>query len=138
MATSTLTSLGVRRIDHVTIVVSDLEASRRFYVDLLGMAEVPRPDFGFPGLWFQAGNTQIHLNIESQEAGPPGFTYTATQITRALHYAFEVEDAHVAAHQLRDRGVTIVAGPRSRPDGAVQLYVHDPDGHLVEIFSQAP
>ncbi len=53
-----------------------------------------------------------------------------------MHFAFEVEDADVAARQLRDREVAIAAGPRHRPDGATQLYIQDPDGHLVEIFSQ--
>ena len=48
--------LGARTVDHITLVASDLEASRRFYVDVLGMREVERPDFGFPGLWFQLGS----------------------------------------------------------------------------------
>ncbi len=79
MATSTDTTLGVKGIDHVTLVVADLERSREFYVGLLGMAEVPRPDFGFPGLWFQAGNTLIHLNVEGDEAGPAGLRYTCEE-----------------------------------------------------------
>lgn len=135
MAASTDTTLGVKGIDHVTLVVADLELSRQFYVGLLGMTDVPRPDFGFPGLWFQAGNTLIHLNVESAESGPAGMRYSATKISRAMHFAFEVEDGDVAAQQLRDRGIAIVEGPRQRPDGATQLYVQDPDGHLVEIFS---
>src|SRR5262249_50070306 len=54
------TGIRVKSIDHVTLVVKDLERSRRFYVDVLGMREVPRPAFSFTGLWFQAGKTQIH------------------------------------------------------------------------------
>src|SRR5688572_23821321 len=50
--------LRVKSIDHATFVVKDLERSRRFYVDGLGMDEVPRPAFSFDGLWFQAGATQ--------------------------------------------------------------------------------
>ena len=131
-------SLQVTTIDHNTLVVSDLEKSRAFYRDLLGMTEIPRPDFGFPGLWFQAGPTQIHLNIASDEAGPAGLTYNATSITRAWHLAFNVKDANVAAQILQERGVEIIAGPRKRPDGAVQLYILDPDGHQIEITSAAP
>ena len=138
MSLATEDTLGVKTIDHATLVVADLERSRQFYVDLLGMREVPRPDFGFPGLWFQAGNTQIHLNIESPEAGTAGLKYTATSITRALHLAFQVQDATAAAEILRRRGVEIIAGPRNRPDGAIQLYVMDPDGHQIEITSPAP
>ena len=135
---TTASNLGVKTIDHVTLVVSELERSREFYAGLLGMEEKPRPDFGFPGLWFQAGNTQIHLNIESEEAGTAGLTYNAGQITRALHVAFSVDDADAAADILREKGVEIIAGPRKRPDGAVQLYILDPDGHQIEITSPPP
>ena len=41
--------IHVKSLDHVTIVVKDLERSRQFYVDGLGMTEVPRPSFTFPG-----------------------------------------------------------------------------------------
>lgn len=137
MSPATQHNLAVKAIDHVTLVVADLERSRQFYVDLLGMEEVPRPDFGFPGLWFQAGMTQIHLNAAGPEAGSAGIRYDAPKVTRALHIAFAVEDAEAAASSLRQRGVDITAGPRRRPDGAVQLYVLDPDGHQVEITSPA-
>ena len=50
------TSLDVKSFDHVTLICADLEATRRFYVDFLGMTEVQRPAFKFPGLWFQLGH----------------------------------------------------------------------------------
>ena len=65
-------SIRVHNIDHVTIVVKDLEVSCRFYAEVLGMTPQVRPDFGFPGAWFQAGNTQIHMNLESPAAGRAG------------------------------------------------------------------
>mgnify|MGYP003327040061 CR=1 FL=1 len=68
-ATSQVAPISVRSLDHVTIVVKDLAASRTFYVDALGMQEVPRPDFSFAGLWFQAGETQIHLILEHEGSG---------------------------------------------------------------------
>src|SRR5437588_4399821 len=43
-----LSGVRVRSIDHVTLVVQDLERSRNFYVQTLGMREVPRPGFSFP------------------------------------------------------------------------------------------
>ena len=60
---------------------------------------------------------------------------TATEIARAFHYAFVVDDCDATARQLRQQGVQIVEGPRTRPDGARQLYLRDPDHHLVELFS---
>ena len=138
VATETKSNLGVKTIDHVTLVVADLEKSRAFYAGLLGMEEKPRPDFGFSGAWFEAGATQIHLNIASEDAGTPGLKYDAGKITRALHVAFLVDDANDAADMLRAEGVEIIAGPRQRPDGAVQLYIFDPDGHQIEITSAPP
>lgn len=138
MGTISGQNLGVKSIDHVTLVVANLERSREFFAGLLGMEEKPRPDFGFPGLWFEAGHTQIHLNVQSDEAGTAGLTYDAKSITRALHVAFQVDDADAAGEYLRAQGVEIIAGPRKRPDGAVQLYILDPDGHQIEITSPAP
>ena len=129
-------ALQVRQIDHVTFVVRDLELSRAFYADLLGMTEVPRPGFQFPGLWFQAGSTQIHLILESQDSGPATvFIPEKCSISRTRHVAFEVASAAEAVRILGEQHVEIVAGPKARPDGPTQMYVFDPDRNLVELFS---
>ena len=128
----------VKQIDHVTLIVKDMEKSRQFYVDLLGMDEVPRPAFGFPGMWFQAGATQIHLIEEHEESGPAKiFVPEKCQISRTRHFAFEVDDAMATAEVLNELDVPITAGPKNRPDGPIQLYINDPDGNLVELFSFA-
>ncbi len=128
--------IRVKIIDHVTIVVKDLASSRRFYVDVLGMTEVPRPGFAFPGLWFQAGTTQIHLIGEHSESGPAHvYVPDECSLSRTRHFAFEVEDALAARDRLLELGIEIVAGPKHRPDGPIQLYIFDPDRNLVELFS---
>lgn len=138
MLASAAPSLSVKMIDHITIVVKDLEEASRFYRDVLGMRQVERPAFGFPGAWFQAGDTQIHMNVAGPEAGEPGIRVVgATNAPRAFHFAFEVDDCDAAADILREHGVSIEVVPRSRPDGARQMYVRDPDGHLVELYSRA-
>ncbi|MCH7685631.1 MAG: VOC family protein [Planctomycetes bacterium] len=45
------------------------------------------------------------------------------------------EDGHKAVEQLKELGVPLLAGPQERPDGVVQLFVRDPDGHVVELCS---
>jgi len=128
--------IQVKRIDHVTLVVKDLETSRKFYVDLLGMEEVHRPNFLFAGSWFQAGTTQIHLILEHDESGPASvFLPEECSISRTRHFAFEVDDAMAAKAVLDEQGIEIVAGPKSRPDGPTQLYIFDPDQNLVELYS---
>jgi catechol 2,3-dioxygenase-like lactoylglutathione lyase family enzyme/uncharacterized protein YunC (DUF1805 family) len=128
--------LRVKTLDHVTIVVKDLERSRRFYVDVLGMREVRRPAFSFSGLWFQAGTTQIHLILEFSGSSPAGNLLPAAQRTsRSQHFAFEVDDAEAAAVWLKKCDLAIVDGPKPRPDGIMQVFVTDPDGHVVELCS---
>ena len=132
-------ALQVRQIDHVTFVVKDLSRSREFYVDLLGMQDAERPAFSFPGLWFQAGSTLIHLILENHDSGPATvFVPENCSISRTRHVAFEIPSAAAALPILAERGVEIVAGPKYRPDGPTQLYVFDPDRNLIELFSYGP
>lgn len=126
-------SIRVKSIDHVTIVVKDLNATRRFYVDLLGMVEVARPNFSFQGQWFQAGATLIHTILEFEGSSPAGFT--ACGNLRGHHFAFLIDDCHAAAKRIEQMGVAFVSPPKQRPDGAIQLFINDPDGHLIELCS---
>ena len=126
-------SIRVQHIDHVTIVVKDLDRSRRFYVDILGMEEVARPGFSFAGAWFQAGATLLHLIKEHAESGKAGTEEERARGSRCHHFAFEVSDARAAAHLLKDQGVPLIQNTKLRPDGAVQTFVRDPDGHVVEL-----
>ncbi len=128
--------IQVRGIDHVTLVVKDLAASRQFYVDLVGMDEVPRPAFSFPGLWFQSGTTLIHLIGEHDESGPAGYPDQVVRTnTRNHHIAFLVDDAAAVTEVLKQHNVPLVADAKHRPDGAVQVFAYDPDGHVIEFCS---
>ena len=130
-------SIRAQGIDHVLIVSSDLEKTRGFYCELLGLEQVPRPDFTFSGLWLQAGNTQVHVTLASDDAGTPGpGEFTGNYPAQGHHIAFEVEDAQQAAAHLESLAIPIVAGPYLRPDGPLQFYIRDPDGYLIELFSR--
>jgi catechol 2,3-dioxygenase-like lactoylglutathione lyase family enzyme len=137
MSETAIAPVGVKYIDHVTLIVKDLEASRQFYCDVLGMEQIHRPGFSFGGSWFQAGETQIHLILEHDESPVAGedMIRLKDSSSRNRHFAFEVEDCHKTVEQLKELGVPLFAGPQKRPDGFVQLYVRDPDGHVVELFS---
>ena len=129
-------NIKAKFIDHITIIISSLDKTREFYCNVLGLDEVARPAFSFPGLWFQAGNTQIHATVESPEAGRAGWGDQGVElVARGHHFAFEVDDAMQCAEVLRAKGIELLDGPRNRPDGPVQLYIADPDGHIVELFS---
>jgi catechol 2,3-dioxygenase-like lactoylglutathione lyase family enzyme/uncharacterized protein YunC (DUF1805 family) len=128
--------IRVKSIDHVTLVVKDLERSRRFYVDALGMREVPRPAFSFAGSWFQAGATQIHLILEFKGSAPAGNLLPESQrSSRTQHFAFLVDDAEAVLPRLKKLRLPVVDGPKPRPDGYIQVFVTDPDGHVIELCS---
>lgn len=131
--------IQVLHIDHVTLVVKSVAASRDFYVSLLGMKEVARPDFDFAGAWFQAGATLIHLIEEHDRSGPAGYPVEVLKkSSRNHHFAFEVADAVAAAETLKQRGIELIDDPKRRPDGAIQMFVADPDGHVVELCTSQP
>jgi catechol 2,3-dioxygenase-like lactoylglutathione lyase family enzyme len=128
-----------RRLDHGGLLVADADRARAFYVDALGLAEVPRPsNFDFPGFWVAVGDQQLHV-IGEEEAGRARAVHTgwrADELARgyATHLALEVDDFDGYLDALRARGVEIAGGPRDRGDGVKQAYVTDPDGHVVEIM----
>ena len=70
-------------IHHVNILFDNIDAARAFYGETLGFDEIERPDFGFPGLWFQMGAQQLHLG--------PGSAPDSFQ-----HFALEVDDLEAA------------------------------------------
>jgi glyoxylase I family protein len=128
--------INAKSFDHVTLICADLESTRRFYVDFLGMTQVSRPAFKFPGLWFQLGNMQIHATQESPEAGKAGWADQGGKtVSRGHHIAFAVDDVSEALKIVDLHGVRIASPLQQRPDGFKQLYLYDPDGHIVEIVS---
>lgn len=133
---SAASGIQVKALDHVTLVVKDLERSRRFYVDALGMREAPRPAFSFAGSWFQAGTTQIHLILEFAGSGPAGNLAAESQRhSRSHHIAFAVADAAATIPRLKELQIPLISGPKPRPDGYLQVFLSDPDGHVIELCS---
>jgi catechol 2,3-dioxygenase-like lactoylglutathione lyase family enzyme len=119
---------------HLAIVVSDLAAARGFYCDLLGFEELPRPDFGIPGMWLRVGDLQLHfIEHETMPVGGPGFPHFA------LHVPTDAWDATMAA--LRGAGVTFVSEPSERVDFGREVraaFVSDPAGNVVELTDVGP
>jgi catechol 2,3-dioxygenase-like lactoylglutathione lyase family enzyme len=127
------------RIQHVGLVVSDLEGARRFYGEALGLEEVPRPaNFRFEGAWFRFGGTEIHLLAEADTTARAGQDDAGAGIAQGLahHLAFEVDDLGAACARLERNGVQLVGGPLPRGDGYVQVFFRDPDGHVLELFQR--
>ena len=127
------------RIQHVGLVVSDLERSRRFYRDALGLEEVPRPpNFTFDGAWFRFGEHELHLLAEAHTTGGAGQPDAGAGAERGLthHLAFEVDDLAVACARLAEADVALTGGPMPRGDGVMQVFFLDPDGYVLEYFER--
>jgi len=134
--TETVPSISVRNFDHVTLVVSDLKKTEHFYVNVLGLEKTKRPAFDFKGDWYEIDNTLIHVILANDDSGLPGpGDRGVTRVTRGQHLAFYVTDFRLTNELLEQHGIAIAAGPKKRPDGAAQVYIHDPDGHLIELCS---
>ncbi|MBI2169682.1 MAG: VOC family protein [Actinobacteria bacterium] len=109
-------------VHHVSVNVSDVEAARAFYTDVLGlMPRSDRPDFGFGGAWLDAGGQQLHL-VEGDV--PP---------EKGQHFAILVADLDETVSELRSRGVE-VSDPFPVGEGpSRQAFLSDPSGNLVEL-----
>lgn len=125
------------KLQHCSLVVRDLEKSRWFYGTVLGMQEVPRPrNFTFDGAWFRSDGSEFHLIAASDTTAPPGLEDPgpAKRTGLATHIALQVTDLSATKANLERHGVEILGGPMPRGDGVQQMYVHDPDGYLIEFF----
>jgi len=126
-------------LQHCGLIVSDLERSRSFYGDALGLEEVPRPpNFTFAGAWFQVGEDQLHLLVEADTTGTAGGPDPGPSVAVGLanHIALEVDDLEAAVARLREHHVSLVGGPMPRGDGWTQVFTRDPDGYVIELFQR--
>jgi catechol 2,3-dioxygenase-like lactoylglutathione lyase family enzyme len=114
--------LAVTQIDHVSVLVTDLEKSRRFYRDVLGLKEIAKPKtFTFSVMWFDLGNQQLHLLLKDRP-----------DTVSPRHFALRVADAaaaraHFAAHGVRVEETVVIPG-------CDRFFVADPDANRVEVI----
>lgn len=128
--------MNILRLDHAALLVKDIERSRQFYCQVLGMEAIP----GLGTLWLAKGNAEIHLLGESVQgrAVQASGTYYDDDLAEGHtpHIAFEVEDLEEAQRHIKEHSVAIVCGPRPRGNDGEQLYVRDPDGYVIELFAR--
>ncbi|MEM9735671.1 MAG: VOC family protein [Pseudomonadota bacterium] len=115
------------RLDHVNIRTARLDEMRRWYVDVLGLAEGWRPPFAFPGAWLYAGeDAVVHLiGVEAEPGADPSDL-------KLEHFALAGNDleafrARLAAHEVPVREVRVPGSD------ILQLNIHDPDGTHIHV-----
>ena len=133
--------MEIAAIHHVSLTVTDLDRSRAFYRDILGLAEIARPPFNFPGAWFQVGaSQQLHLIVHTNS------TFRGKPLdTRDLHFAVRVGSFQATLEYLRSKGYRedadaadpqrMIVQPYATA-GFPQIYILDPDRHIIEINAE--
>lgn len=115
-------SIHALRVDHVQINVTDLARARRFYEQVLGLSETPRPEsFDFAGCWYRVGEVDVHLVV--REAEP----------LSQRHFCLWVADVHAAAKHLESQGVPVKWDHKYKIRGVDRFFVFDPDQNRIEI-----
>ena len=120
-------------LNHYTINARDLEATKKFYIDVVGLAVGDRPPLDFPGYWLYCGGVPtVHLVGPRPENEPiPTQRAIRRRPARLDHIAFSCEGlkdmkANLAQHHIKfDERVL----PRLN---MTQLFYYDPDGIAVE------
>jgi lactoylglutathione lyase len=119
--------MKIHELNHIAIHVADVERSCAFYRDVLRLELLPRPAFDFPGAWFRLGlNQELHLIGRNISSPAP--------INSNNHFALRVEDLAAWEKHLQQSGARF-RPVKQRPDGAWQLFLIDPDGHFIELFT---
>lgn len=113
------------QLNHVALHVANVDTSIEFYRDAMQLPMMERPDFDFPGAWFRLGEDQeLHLIGDRDQ---PVHSHH-----RGGHFALIVDCLDEWETHLDSYGANRL--PRkTRPDGALQTFVQDPDGHWVEL-----
>ena len=124
------------KLQHCSLLVRDLEKSKVFYRDFLGMSEIPRARAFAKGAWMSSGEAEIHLIQAKETTAAAGFHLDdeGGKIGLATHIAFEVADLTDLLGRAATLDIPIVGGPIQRDDGVTQYYFHDPDRYLIELF----
>ena len=116
-------------IQHVNVMVDNLDAATEFYRDVLGLTEAFTPDLGFPAQFFAVDEFQeIHVN-QLDDVHP-----------ERSHFCLRFTDFDSVFRKALDLGIleTGTWGKARRlPTGVVQAFVRDPSGNLIEISCEA-
>ncbi|MGZ5930970.1 MAG: VOC family protein [Rhizomicrobium sp.] len=115
------------QLEHFTLECADLETTRKFYCDLLGLTSGFRPQMDFPGHWLYCGGVPV-VHLMKREAQDRPKVHTG----RLDHIAFKSEDPEATLALLRQHDVSYTEN-KLWDIGLLQVFVHDPDGLQVEL-----
>jgi catechol 2,3-dioxygenase-like lactoylglutathione lyase family enzyme len=121
--------MALTQLNHMTVRTDDLEGTRDFYKDLLGLKNGPRPPLGFPGFWLYAGDDPVvHLVPKSNGIGGGPSADTGN----FDHVAFTAEGFDAMRESLRRRGIKF--HEQQVPATPIrQIFLEDPNRVMIEL-----
>ena len=130
--------MPVTSLNHYLIVSKNLERSKKFYEDVLGLALAERPDFGFPGYWLKTGDN-ICVHLASQDANKIRDQFLLKKHPKGTagsgsvdHIAFLAQDPEAVRERIQKNKVEMHF--RSFPDAKLfQIFLKDPDDVTIEL-----
>lgn len=136
--------MPINKLAHFSVRTTDIDASRRFYIEILGFTEGFRPPFEFPGLWLYRGGDEadygvVHI-IGIDRNDPEGLrAYLGDKPVDSLHgsaavdhLAFLATDLAEMHRRLNRAGLDF--RERTVPSlGLHQVFVEDPSGVTIEL-----
>ena len=145
--------IAVKRMDHVALMVSDLDRAYRFYHDLLGLEEEEYVEHHSEGKGAAEMVAEPHLDIREYRMclpANPGMTIDLIEWTSPKsptgryhishvpsgHLCFDVDDIEATYKFLKSHDVEFVSPPTYWPEeegGWIVLFFYDPDGNLLEL-----
>jgi len=125
----------IKGIDHVAIVVSDMDRSIKFYNEVLGLAILKdgRGEGGIKKSFLGTKDNTLVALTEDEKVNRD-----KSQIVESVaHVAFKVNDVEGLSKLLRERGVNFIE-EKAEKDGRIKAYHFlDPDGLELEIYGEA-
>jgi catechol 2,3-dioxygenase-like lactoylglutathione lyase family enzyme len=119
--------MKIEGMNHFTVLSSDLEKTKDFYIHILGFQEGYRPSMASTGAWLYTGD-QKHsiLHIMAERPMPDSAPGVID------HMAFSATNLQSAINTLKQHGLEYKLN-RLNELGIWQLFFHDPDGAKVEL-----
>jgi len=130
-------------IDHIAIVVKDLEETLRLYTQTLGFKEIYREivaDQGVEAVGLEAGGSIVELLLPLDEDSPVA-RYRGNAATKLHHTAYRVADIAAALRDLKAKGVRLIdERARKGAHGSLIAFLHPKatGGVLIELCQPHP
>ncbi len=123
--------------DHAALHVSDLEASARFYEQVVGFARIPDPFYDGKHVWLRVGaQEELHLIADATERPARDIhVHLAFRVSRVAAFVAHLEGLHVEGLHVAYCGGAHLGQQTIgvRADGVHQIYFQDPDGYWLEV-----